>query len=209
MRTFIDLPHDALHRVCSLAGGRAILQIASTCTALRPLGVAEALWRDAFEETFRPVLTRWLRGEQPWPQLSWRARYLRFDRTWVSMIFADSGTVLLRLNGRLFDVTAFMDAHPGGQIMSTHDLADEQAFDVGAAFDHVGHSAAAREVLESMLVPPPPGRSQWPTPESCACPETTFAVVSLADNLRCAGARLLEFTSSFFSARRRVVQTRR
>ena len=87
-----------------------------------------------------------------------------------------------------------MEAHPGGPFMDADSLRHERAFDVGAAFELIGHSSSADQLLEGMLVPPPPGRSHWPAPPSCVCPATTFAVVSVAGNVRSAGARLLERT---------------
>jgi hypothetical protein len=188
----VDLPLDVQMRLIAFAGGRTIPEVACTCSALRPLGGNEQLWRAAFEVCFHPVLTRWLHGVQPesLSQQTWRGAYARFERAWVSCVYMETGTVLFRLSGRLFDVTDFMDRHPGGPFLSAADLRDEKPFDVGRAFDLVGHSASAVEQLERMLVPPPPGRSCWPAPCACECPSTTFAVVSVADNVRRLGERL-------------------
>ena len=192
-RDLFDLPPDVLLRVMSLAGGRAIPQMACTCRKLEPLGRDESLWADAFEESFRPVLRRWLSGKRPASVArlgSWRERYARMEQSWVSAVVL-SGVLLLRLDGHIYDVSEFFDRHPGGPILDYDSLCDERAFDVGYAFGLVGHSAAAKKQLDDMLVLPPRGRSRWPAPPSCDCPDTTFAVVSVADNLRSAGARLL------------------
>lgn len=190
--TLRSLPSDMLTKVLALAGGHAIAACASTCSALRRLGGDEDLWCEAFSETFQPVLERWpmLRDEVR-PKLSWRMHYARFERSWVSIVFSRTGQVLLRLHGQLYDVTMYMELHPGGTFMLAEDLCDADAFDVGKAFDWVGHSSNADRILVRMLVPPPPGRARWPAPYESPCPSTTFHAVRPADNLRLFFERLL------------------
>lgn len=176
------LPLDIQVKICTR--GRSIPVLASTCTALQPLGQNEECWREAFAASFAPVLTRWLNGKLPshYEHLTWRERYMHFEREWMSTVFSATGTVLVRLHSQVYDITDFVDHHPGGPILLAEDMRKGCiALDVGAAFDTVGHSSAAKQELSRMLVPPPPGCSSWPSPSTCECPSITFAVVDLRE----------------------------
>ena len=110
----------------------------------------------------------------------------------MTCVYAESGTFLLRLHGRIFDVTTFAPEHPGGTFLSDDAMRSGYAFDAGNAFDVVEHTSSAQRRLERMLVPPPPGRSRWPTPRGCGPAETTFPIVRLSDKLSRGATCLLE-----------------
>lgn len=190
------LPIDLQIRIIRFGGGQAIPAVASTCTSLQPLGNTEHLWKEAFDETFAPILKRWFEDGHKIACLqcvhSWRSRYIRFERCWMSAVFSETGTMLLRLHGHLYDITDFMDRHPGGPILLAEDLLKTESLDVGTAYDMVGHSWSADLELKRMLVRPPPGRRCWPAPRVVAIPKTTFPFVRLADRLRRCGALLLD-----------------
>ncbi|EEP81632.1 cytochrome b5 [Uncinocarpus reesii 1704] len=56
--------------------------------------------------------------------------------------------VWLALHGKVYDVTKFLDEHPGGEDV----ILDKAGQDASAEFDDVGHSDEAREALEPLLV---------------------------------------------------------
>ncbi|KAK7049727.1 hypothetical protein VNI00_005758 [Paramarasmius palmivorus] len=53
------------------------------------------------------------------------------------------------INGKVYDVTKFIDEHPGGDEVI---LAEAGARDATEAFEDVGHSDEARALLPGMLV---------------------------------------------------------
>ncbi|KAI8888696.1 cytochrome b5 [Backusella circina FSU 941] len=52
------------------------------------------------------------------------------------------------LEGRVFDITKFQDEHPGGEEV----LLDEGAKDATDAFEDVGHSDDARDLLKKYYI---------------------------------------------------------
>jgi len=58
------------------------------------------------------------------------------------------GDLWLLVNGEVYNVTSFMDEHPGGDEV----LLSEAGKDATEAFEDVGHSDDARKMLPSLLV---------------------------------------------------------
>ncbi|KAI1617875.1 cytochrome b5-like heme/steroid binding domain-containing protein [Exophiala viscosa] len=54
----------------------------------------------------------------------------------------------LVIHGKVYDVTSFVDQHPGGQEV----LVDQGGVDATEAFEEVGHSEDAREQLAELIV---------------------------------------------------------
>lgn len=54
----------------------------------------------------------------------------------------------LAINGKVYDVSKFLDEHPGGEEV----ILDEAGKDATEAFDDVGHSEYASELLVDMYV---------------------------------------------------------
>lgn len=54
----------------------------------------------------------------------------------------------LIIDGKVYDVTAFVDEHPGG----VNTLTDNAGTDGSGEFDAVGHSAAAKDMLKKYLI---------------------------------------------------------
>ncbi|ODV76298.1 Cyb5p, partial [Cyberlindnera jadinii NRRL Y-1542] len=52
------------------------------------------------------------------------------------------------IDGKVYDCTAFLDEHPGGEEVMT----DCGGIDATGPFDDIGHSEEAREMLEPMLI---------------------------------------------------------
>ncbi|KAF3321758.1 Cytochrome B5 isoform D [Carex littledalei] len=55
----------------------------------------------------------------------------------------------LLINGKVYDVTKFLEDHPGGEEVLLHASASGDATD---AFENVGHSTAAVSMMESYLI---------------------------------------------------------
>ncbi|CAI7621800.1 unnamed protein product [Penicillium manginii] len=56
--------------------------------------------------------------------------------------------VWLAIHGKVYDVTKFLDEHPGGDEV----VLDKAGQDATAEFDDVGHSEEAWEALEPLLI---------------------------------------------------------
>ena len=54
----------------------------------------------------------------------------------------------MAIDGRVFDITHYVNKHPGGLLMMTRNA----GLDVTAVFNRVGHSARARAMLADMYV---------------------------------------------------------
>ncbi|KAI8371968.1 cytochrome b5-like heme/steroid binding domain-containing protein [Choanephora cucurbitarum] len=52
------------------------------------------------------------------------------------------------INGKVYDITTFQDEHPGGEEV----LIDEGAKDATVAFDDIGHSDDARDLLQKYYI---------------------------------------------------------
>ncbi|RKP00031.1 hypothetical protein CXG81DRAFT_13714, partial [Caulochytrium protostelioides] len=68
------------------------------------------------------------------------------------------------VHGKVYDVTAFVNDHPGGEEV----LFDQAGMDATEAFDEVGHSQDAHELLERYLIGVV-GTTVRSTPSPCIC----------------------------------------
>ncbi|KAJ3216836.1 hypothetical protein HK099_005705 [Clydaea vesicula] len=57
------------------------------------------------------------------------------------------------IDGNVYDVTKFLDDHPGGEEV----LLEQAGQDASEAFEEIGHSDDARNLLKNMLVGPVSG----------------------------------------------------
>ena len=57
-------------------------------------------------------------------------------------------TLYMAIEGRVYDITHYVNKHPGGVLMMTRNA----GLDVTAVFNRVGHSARARAMLADMYV---------------------------------------------------------
>ncbi|KAG0049150.1 hypothetical protein BGZ83_006008 [Gryganskiella cystojenkinii] len=72
--------------------------------------------------------------------------------------------LLLALHGKVYDVTGFIDEHPGGEEV----LIDEAGKDATESFEDVGHSDEAREIMSKLYV------GELKTDNATAKPKSTF-----------------------------------
>ncbi|KAL6071036.1 Cytochrome b5 type B (outer mitochondrial membrane) [Balamuthia mandrillaris] len=69
-------------------------------------------------------------------------------------IIKNKSSCLLRLHGRLYEVDPFLGEHPGGEeILKEYAVGSPGEKDATQAFEDVGHSFEAKEMLNQYLVP--------------------------------------------------------
>jgi len=150
--SLLDLPHDALSRIVShCAAADLVAGVAPACTLLRSVAGDQSLWEDLFRARYAPLLARLFGGEPPRAaaaEAGWRAFYYAFRRSWPALA-AERGHVVLQLGDQYYDVTTYLDDHPGGPEY----LSDAAGTDATGAFDAVGHSVRARELLRQFALP--------------------------------------------------------
>ncbi|XP_074586672.1 uncharacterized protein LOC141842360 [Curcuma longa] len=67
----------------------------------------------------------------------------------------------LSIHGKVYDVTAFMEEHPGGEEAILNAAA--AGGDASEAFDEVGHSSTATSMLQSYLIGAVEGHASGPS----------------------------------------------
>ena len=108
-----------------------------------------------FSTIYAPVVDRCFPGDvdadltRPGAGESWRAFTRRFAACWVRAANARHGIVITMIHGRSYDVTDFVDEHPGDPQL----LIAAAGRDATGAFDYVGHSSSAHRVLAQYAVP--------------------------------------------------------
>ena len=158
----------------SLGDLSAVRALACTCRHLKHVCKAEAVWQRQFRLRFGPVVERWFDASTlatPREGVSWRSFFADFDAHWPAWAYKASGKILLRLHGRLYDVTDFVHVHPGGAFFSAEHMREARGRDISQAFDMVGHSSSAKRLLATLRVQPPVGSKAWPMCEGQ--PEST------------------------------------
>ncbi|XP_075560647.1 cytochrome b5 isoform X2 [Pelecanus crispus] len=91
---------------------------------------------------------------------SWRGRYYRLEEV---QKHNNSQSTWIILHHRIYDVTKFLDEHPGGEEV----LREQAGGDATENFEDVGHSTDARTLSETFIVgelhPDDRGKLQKPT----------------------------------------------
>ncbi|CAG8475217.1 6509_t:CDS:2 [Ambispora gerdemannii] len=82
-------------------------------------------------------------------------------------------SLYVTIHGKVYDVTKFIDEHPGGEEV----ILEEAGKDATGAFDDVGHSDEAHEILKGFYIgdlkdaPPSMTPKQHPTPTTPKAPQ--------------------------------------
>lgn len=63
----------------------------------------------------------------------------------VQQLAKDRSKCIIVINNRVYDVTKFIDEHPGGEEV----LQEQHGRDASNAFEDVGHSSDAREQMKA------------------------------------------------------------
>jgi len=152
--TISRLPRDALLSIMQwLEPADLVLSVSRVCSALHEAAAHDdGLWRTILEARYATVLHAVFAGATPPPRgpgCSWRAHYFRFGAAWMTHALKNAGRVIMIVDDQLYDVTPFLEAHPGGPEL----LAEAAGTDATAVFDAVGHSPNARRILQRYLLP--------------------------------------------------------
>tara|TARA_B110001452_G_scaffold248062_2_gene234539 strand:+ start:144 stop:836 length:693 start_codon:yes stop_codon:yes gene_type:complete len=145
--SLLELPYDCLQRVLvSLAPFDLVTAVPRTCGSLRAAAVDDSLWRLLLEARYEGVLQRVFDGRcpSPHPPQTWRRFYFEFGAAWPSLALQEVGKVIVTLHGSTFDLTGFLDEHPGGPAL----LLAAAGADATAAYEAVGHSEYAGRLLK-------------------------------------------------------------
>uniref|UniRef100_A0A8C5TDY1 Cytochrome b5 n=1 Tax=Malurus cyaneus samueli TaxID=2593467 RepID=A0A8C5TDY1_9PASS len=78
-------------------------------------------------------------------QQSWRGRYYRLEEV---QKHNNSQSTWIIIHHRIYDVTKFLDEHPGGEEV----LREQAGGDATENFEDVGHSTDARTMSESFII---------------------------------------------------------
>jgi len=149
--TLLRLPGDLLLAVLQrLEPGDLVCSVSRVCRALRDAAGDNDLWRAVLETRYAPLLREVFGGAAPPPTgaCSWRAHYFGFRNSWMGHALESAGRVVMTVGGAVYDVTAFLDAHPGGAEL----LSAAAGTDASAVFEAVGHSPNARTILARFLL---------------------------------------------------------
>lgn len=144
---FLELPYDCLQRVLvALPPVDLVTAIPRTSRSLRAAAGDDSLWRLLLEARYEGVLRLVFEGRcpSPPPSQTWRDFYLEFCAAWPSLALREVSKVIVTLHGGTFDLTSFLDEHPGGPAL----LLAAAGADATAAYDAVGHSEYANRLLK-------------------------------------------------------------
>lgn len=154
--SLVRLPRELLLFVLQhLEPAELILSVARVCSTLAQAATDDDLWRALLHARYAVLLQTVFGGVVPPPQRaiadeSWRSHFFSFGATWMAQAWKTAGRVVMKIDGELYDVTPFLDAHPGGAEL----LEEAAATDATAVFDAVGHSPNARRILQRYQLPP-------------------------------------------------------
>jgi len=143
-------PRDVVSLSCVSRSYRAVVDDSET---------SKAIWNTLFKRDYDWVLSKWSPGKQAM-QRSVRAGgplkvdkdfYFRFGETYLNYILAGRSTSLdcmVGLHGHVFDITSFLDAHPG----SPDTLMVYAGRNCTSFFEDMGHSLVARRLARKLCV---------------------------------------------------------
>jgi len=147
---FEALPAELLDVVLCCCDAPALCAITSVSQRLRTAAGNPALWEMQFERRFRRVIP--LFAHLPWSPLpegeNFKTFYFKFERTWM-LLAAQQGLCILKIDGHVYDVTEFVEEHPGEPYL----LSAAAGTDASEPFEYVQHSNHARRVLRSFARP--------------------------------------------------------
>lgn len=206
----LALPRDVLTLVLLsdvLSAGEIVTAVGMCCGELHALAASDELWQLLMQRRYRPVIEHAFDGLLPAPPLgfSWREHYFEFAHVWM-LRAKEHGRCILRISGKIFDATDYVDDHPG----LPEFLLSAAGTDATAVFGLAGHSSNAHLILRRFAVPsldefsPPPERSSASAHTGSAGGAGSQAAESEADDalIESAGAG-----SSVWASALRVVHT--
>ena len=109
----MDVPTDLLEQVIRHLPSFDIAQAACTCAAMHCASSSRTVWQHRMECEYERVIVAAFDGQCPEPAgTSWLTHYLTFGRQWMWHTRA-LGKVILEIDGYVYDITSYVDRHPG------------------------------------------------------------------------------------------------
>ena len=158
------LPNEMLFNIVVQLDPFTVLQgLGSSCFALYQVLASDELWQAMFQARFRVVIDSAFFGicPLPSPNRSWRAHFFDFAHNWMLQAKASlragdgelssptSGRAIVRIWGHVYDVSDYVDDHPGLPAF----LLSAAGTDATAVFKLAGHSDNARHILHRFAAP--------------------------------------------------------
>ena len=112
------------------------------------------------------------------PKQGWKRFYHEFEFAWIDWLLAGFCTperVLIGIQGRILDITTFIDEHPG----SSETLTDNAGCDVSVLFHEIGHSTFARSLMSQFIY-----WSPSPSFQAFQSPHRTAHISSLTSHMK-------------------------
>ena len=162
------LPDDLLQAILLACPTSTVLVLTTTCRRLRVAGEYDGLWVSKVRCRYERILPLFAKG--PWMPLpspedvpclvrgeSPKRFYFSFGPSWMKLAAQGvdvgmgpaQGYCVMVIDGRVYDLTAFVDEHPGEPYL----LRAAAGTDASEAFDFIGHSNHARSVLRGYARP--------------------------------------------------------
>ena len=162
------LPDDLLQAILLACPTSTVLVLTATCRRLRVAGEYDGLWVSKVRCRYERILPLFAKG--PWMPLpspedvpclvrgeSPKRFYFSFGPSWMKLAAQGAevgmgpapGYCVMVIDGRVYDLTAFVDEHPGEPYL----LRAAAGTDASEAFDFIGHSNHARSVLRGYARP--------------------------------------------------------
>ena len=147
----LDLPAELLDCILDHCSTASQLELACTCRMLQRAVDDDVRWRAKVEARFRsiiPLLNLQCLAHDARTRAQ-KLRYFALEHDWLNMVSEHHGMHLVRICGRVYDVTAFVDEHPGGREL----ILAASGGDATCAWQYVEHSEHACRILASHARP--------------------------------------------------------
>lgn len=135
----LDLPTEILDAVLDVSPTRSLICLASTSKALQTICDDATRWQEKAQQRFRPAYTVLDLPWPPAPALN-KAGYFELNARWLARAASAAGLVLVRIDGHVYDVTRWLDEHPGGPAL----ILAAAGTDASRAWHYVEHSVRTR-----------------------------------------------------------------
>jgi hypothetical protein len=143
----LRLPCELLEAVLDLSPTRSLIALAPTCREILARVDDEARWRRKSLARFGPIFAA-LGPACALPSVLDKAAYFEMNVRYLARAAA-AGLVLLKIDGRVYDATVWMEEHPGGAEL----VKAAAGGDATKAWRYVEHSAHAWRLLRSLARP--------------------------------------------------------
>jgi len=165
----LTMPHEKQVLICEFLHPRDVVSLASSCkTMRRTIDNSPAIWKALWHRDYSWIVTDWQPGIEAMRRsdsiintrmdnsqkkfIFTKDFYFRFGLCWPNYVLAGNNTrergVLVALHNCVFDITKFLDTHPGSpDTLMVHAGCDATMF-----FEDMSHSMGARKIALNMCV---------------------------------------------------------